>query len=113
MGSGVNNTVLIIIVRQVFTVIAVKCELQYLHTRISAFFDHFADRRCNHTQILCDHLFFAQLHLHRCKQFEVRSLFPVTIDCGFVSVRNREICLEATEMIYADDIVEAIAITDS
>ena len=106
MGSCIDHTVFIIVVRQIFTVIScIKSKLQDLHSRVTCLLHQTDHAGGQESEILRDDLLFAQFLLHHSKQFIARSLLPVTVLCRRISVRHEPVLVESPEMVDTEHIV--------
>ena len=114
MSTCVNNTIPLISVRQIRTVlILIKSKLQYLHSRESGFFHHLDHTVCKEAKILCDHIQLSKILFKRTEQIHSRSLFPVTELGSFISVRNGIILIKASEMVNPYHIIKLHTICHS
>ncbi len=105
MSAGIHHAIVLVIIGQIgIIVIAVKGELQNLHTRQVIFFPQGGDFRGNDTQVL-SHKGQTPVAFQQCtEKFVPRRLHPASVDRSFLISRDLPVGLKTTEMIDADDI---------
>ena len=107
--SCVNNTVVDIVVRQIFIgtadICGVKCELKNLHVRETAVFHKLANALCHKAEILCDEFSLAKLSCKSIEQIHTRTVFPMTVKCFSGTCRDREVLVKTSEVIDTNHIV--------
>ena len=107
MRSGVDNTVSLVIVRQIIALLTgVKSKLQHLHTRIAGLFYHFDHALGKISQVFCDDIHIAELFFDGVEQIHARSFFPVAALCRLITERDGIIFIKSAEMVDADSIVQ-------
>ena len=92
--------------RQVIALLSgVKGKLKHLHAWIPGISYQLQYAFCQITQVLRNNVYFSQFLLHCFKQFNPRSLLPLSKLCGLIPVRDCIIFIKSAEMIYTDNII--------
>ena len=114
MSSGINHTVVCIIMRQIIAGISgiagIKSELDYLHIGISALLHKTLHRICHKAKILCNNVFLSQSLGNGAEQIHSRSFFPPAALRSLISIRNCIIFIKTAEMIDTDNIIHIKAV---
>ena len=107
MSSCIHNTIMLIFIRKITAVFtSIKCKLQNLHSRISAFFQHVPHTVCKESKIFCNYAQLFYLTVKRMEQIHSRSLFPFSIFCSFIAKWDCIIFIKATEMINSNNVIK-------
>ena len=114
MRARVDHAVGVIVVGPVVVrrggVLRVDGELQHLHVGAAAGPHQRADAVGQQAQVLGDDVHLAQLPVHGVEQLHARALFPVARPRVGGIGRDREILVEAAEVIDAHDVVQFEAV---